>query len=105
MNHPVGFNPNRVLLCNEPCESEVGSQNQSPDPHEDDYGSGKEAEGIVAIGKRALQEVRENDQPNAPPYYQIRSGNYSGLQGPRRERVGGEVITLVDGNDNLRLSR
>ena len=69
MDHPVGLKPNRVLLCNEPCETEVGSQNQSPDPHEDQYSSRKEAERIVAIGKRALQEVGEKDQPYAPPYY------------------------------------
>ena len=67
MNHPVGLKPNRVLLCNEPCETEVGSQNQSPDRYQDEYGSGKEAEGIVAVAIRALQEERKNDQPYAPP--------------------------------------
>jgi hypothetical protein len=80
MNHPVGLKPNRVLLCNEPCESEVGSQNQSSDPHEDEYGPRKETEGRVAIGKLTLQEKRENDQPYAPSYYQIGGSNYSGIQ-------------------------
>jgi hypothetical protein len=34
-----------------------------------------------------LQEERKNDQPYAPSYYQIRANNYSGIQGPRRERI------------------
>ena len=86
MNHPVGFKPNRVLLCNEACESEVGTENQSPDRYEDEYGSGKEAEGIVAIAKHTLQEEREDYQAYAPPYYQIRGNDHSGIQGPRREQ-------------------
>jgi hypothetical protein len=87
MNHSVGFKPNGVLLCNEPGETEIGSQNKSPDTHEDEYGAGKEAERRVAIGKRTLQEEGEKDQPYAPPYYEIRAGNYSGIQGPRREQT------------------
>jgi hypothetical protein len=66
MNHPVGFNPNRVLLRSEPGESEVGSQNQSPDSHEDQYGSGKEAERRVAIAKRTLQEERKKERTISP---------------------------------------
>jgi hypothetical protein len=34
-----------------------------------------------------LQEERENDQPYARPYYQIRGNDHSGFQGPRRERI------------------